>query len=208
MRTKDCGVIFTDIKNVYSYSEDLVCKFRLNDYSLQEGDRVAMYKSGWSSVKDYILFEWAPIDIPNIANAESEVVFSSQDLPKDESDRYQLCYISGENDLQGASIIISFCKNPVIQTAEPTPIKKFQLRSIFEIQQERRLKSKSKPVKLEDKFKHHTCESKIRELETENEILKKIILNRENEINSLKSIVAVKEEQCKMLKDKNIIELY
>lgn len=52
-----------------------MCKYHFNDYTPQEGDRVAIFKLGWTLVKEYLLFEWAPTD----SNAKiHHVVFSSK----------------------------------------------------------------------------------------------------------------------------------
>lgn len=66
---------FIDILDQYSSQEDLVCKYSFNDYTPQEGDRVAVFKLGWTLVKEYVLFEWAPTD----SNAKvHHVVFNSK----------------------------------------------------------------------------------------------------------------------------------
>lgn len=68
-------VEFVDISDQYSSQEDLVCKYQFNDYTPQEGDRVAIFKLGWTLVKEYLLFEWAPTD----SNAKiHHVVFNSK----------------------------------------------------------------------------------------------------------------------------------
>lgn len=48
------------MQDLYSYNEDLVCRYSLIDYKVQEGDRIAIFKLGWQYVKDYVLFEWVP----------------------------------------------------------------------------------------------------------------------------------------------------
>lgn len=66
---------FVDILDQYSSQEDLICKYQFNDYTPQEGDRVAIFKLGWTLVKEYFLFEWAPTD----SNAKiHHVVFNSE----------------------------------------------------------------------------------------------------------------------------------
>ncbi|KAL3274590.1 hypothetical protein HHI36_015971 [Cryptolaemus montrouzieri] len=103
---KESAVIFCDIEEMYSFNEDLVCTFIPNHYTPQDGDRVAMFKLGWKSVKDYILFEWAPTGLPE--TMEHKVIFDRYDLPQNVSEIYQICYISSENVLHGATIPFQF----------------------------------------------------------------------------------------------------
>ncbi|KAK9887710.1 hypothetical protein WA026_000032 [Henosepilachna vigintioctopunctata] len=103
---RESAVKFVNIEEMYSFKEDLICKFIPNHYTPQDGDRIAMFKLGWKSVKDYVIFEWAPVGIPE--TLEHEVVFEKHDLPRDTSELYQICYISSENILHGATIPFQF----------------------------------------------------------------------------------------------------
>ncbi|KAB0793408.1 hypothetical protein PPYR_13028 [Photinus pyralis] len=91
-------VEFLNVQDQYSYNDDLICKYYLTDYEVQEGDRVAIFRLGWQYIKDYILFEWAPKD-----SEANLVVFNKPCLPKNTSEIYQFCFISGENNVLGAS---------------------------------------------------------------------------------------------------------
>lgn len=70
-------VEFVDIHDQYPAHEDLICKYKFNDYTPQEGDRVAIFKLGWSLVKEYLLFEWAPTDSKDNIH---HIVFNSKYL--------------------------------------------------------------------------------------------------------------------------------
>lgn len=59
-------VDFEEIKDQYSYKEPLVCTFSLKKYETQPGDRVAIFKLGWASCKDYVRFEWVPLDANHV----------------------------------------------------------------------------------------------------------------------------------------------
>lgn len=91
-------VEFLNVQDQYSYNEDLICKYYLIDYEVQEGDRVAIFKLGWQYIKDYILFEWAAKD-----SETNVVIFNKPCLPKSTSEIYQFCFISSENNVLGAS---------------------------------------------------------------------------------------------------------
>lgn len=91
-------VEFLNVQDQYSYNEDLICKYYLIDYEVQEGDRVAIFKLGWQYIKDYILFEWTPKE-----SETNVVIFNKPCLPKNTSEIYQFCFISGENNVLAAS---------------------------------------------------------------------------------------------------------
>lgn len=53
-------VEFIHISDEYQILEDIKFTIKLNDYQVQEGDRIAIYKIGWKEVQDYEIFDWAP----------------------------------------------------------------------------------------------------------------------------------------------------
>lgn len=100
-------VEFIDVQDQYTYNEDLICKYCLIDYEIQEGDRIAIFKLGWQYIKDYLLFEWASKNADN-----NFIVFNKHCLPKSTTDLYQFCFISGENNVHGASEPFQFVEKP------------------------------------------------------------------------------------------------
>ncbi|KAJ8933833.1 hypothetical protein NQ314_013755 [Rhamnusium bicolor] len=106
------AVEFIDVLDQYSYNENLHCCFKFNDYTPQEGDRISIFKLGWSFVKDYVVFEWAPV---GSRERRHTVVFNKHILPKNSNEIYQICYISGENVLQGASSPFQFTAEVLTQ---------------------------------------------------------------------------------------------
>lgn len=68
-------VEFTSILDQYSCNEDLIVNFEFGDYVPQDGDRIAIFKLGWSSVRDYVCFEWVPT---KVINKHCQVVFKSK----------------------------------------------------------------------------------------------------------------------------------
>ncbi|GJQ80000.1 hypothetical protein Trydic_g9473 [Trypoxylus dichotomus] len=113
-------VEFTDIKPEYPDNEHLKCTFKSLNYRSQEGDRVAIYKLGWSMVKEYIVFEWVPV-----RNAEeNSVIFNQSVLPKNSTDMFQLCYISSQNETYGVSEPFQFT-NPSMKLSSLDCIRSF-----------------------------------------------------------------------------------
>lgn len=157
------AVEFLNIQDQYHCNEDLKCTFTFNDYSPQEGDRVAIFKLGWNFVKDYIVFEWAPVSSEeNICS----VTFNKHILPnKNFEEIYQICYLSGENELHGASSPFQFSADKL------KPV---------EVIEESVYQSLSKP-----KFSttNHSENEEIKKLREENMLLKqalKVALERKD----------------------------
>ena len=68
-------VIFNDVKDFYLTNEDVSCAFTvMSSIEPVVGDKVALYKVGWSSVKDYIVDQPCHIDKTDSA-AEMKVTF-------------------------------------------------------------------------------------------------------------------------------------
>ncbi|CAG9812568.1 unnamed protein product [Phaedon cochleariae] len=114
-------VEFLNVQDQYCFNEDLHCTYKFNDYSPQEGDRLAIFKLGWNFVKDYVVFEWVPVE--SVGEDIHLVVFNKHILPKNNVDIYQICYLSGENELYGASSLFQFSsqKAAVTTTTSDAP---------------------------------------------------------------------------------------
>lgn len=121
-------VEFLNVQDQYCYDEDLICEYVLVGYEPEEHDRVSIYKIGWTHIKEYILFEWAPIcakqqqvqkvnfNRKNMRNCFVQqwnvyhFFFQGPSLPKNSSETmYHFCYISGDNKVLGASPPFQFC---------------------------------------------------------------------------------------------------
>ncbi|KAK9708791.1 SKICH domain [Popillia japonica] len=101
-------VEFTNIKVEYPDNECLKCTFKLLNYKCQEGDRIAIYKLGWNAVKEYIVFEWVPINDDSDIE-ENYVVFNQSILPKNTTEMFQFCYISSENQTLPKNTTVRYC---------------------------------------------------------------------------------------------------
>lgn len=55
-------VVFDNVRHEYSSNEDLLCEYHFNNYMPQEGDRIGIFLLGWTQCKDYLMFEFVPID--------------------------------------------------------------------------------------------------------------------------------------------------
>ena len=73
-------VIFHDIADTYLTDADICCRYSLtNGVTAEEGDRIALYRVGWSSVQDFIMFECAPMpQMPD--KSDLQVLFKGKAL--------------------------------------------------------------------------------------------------------------------------------
>ncbi|XP_065353401.1 tax1-binding protein 1 homolog B-like [Cloeon dipterum] len=101
-------VVFRDILDSYPTDSDVRCKYELNsDLEVDEGDFVALYQCGWSQVSESILRHPA-LSPDNLSKRGGTVIFPADALPKDEQEYYQLCYVSADGSVCGASVPFSF----------------------------------------------------------------------------------------------------
>ncbi|XP_018561829.1 calcium-binding and coiled-coil domain-containing protein 2 [Anoplophora glabripennis] len=209
------AVEFIDVLDQYSYNENLQCTYKFNDYTPQEGDRVAIFKLGWNFVKDYVVFEW----VPTGSNKDKEhVIFKKHVLPKN-SEIYQICYISGENVLQGASSPFQFAAEVIPMTQSSMSIVSGEDvcdRTISDNQDElRKLKEENEMLRTSLKaviFQKNgrgakNYDSEISDLRKITDSLKEALAQQQKEINMLKvKITNGGEEYRKLYLEKVKVE--
>ncbi|XP_021919020.1 tax1-binding protein 1 homolog isoform X1 [Zootermopsis nevadensis] len=99
-------VIFHDIADTYPTDADICCRYSLTDgVTVSDGDRIALYRVGWTSVQEHIVSEC----VPETDATELQVLFKASQLPKDENEFYQLCYVTRNGRVRGASVPFQFC---------------------------------------------------------------------------------------------------
>jgi hypothetical protein len=55
-------VIFHDIADTYPTDADICCRYSLTDgITVSHGDRISLFRVGWSSVTEQIVFELVPM---------------------------------------------------------------------------------------------------------------------------------------------------
>ncbi|XP_046603306.1 tax1-binding protein 1 homolog B-like [Neodiprion virginianus] len=102
-RSQYALVVFHGVADTYPTDSDILCRYTLTEeVEATPGDRIVLFAVGWSTIKDYIVFEWAPV--PENGERDLTVVFKAIDLPKDVNEFYQVCYVSNEGAVCGASI--------------------------------------------------------------------------------------------------------
>ncbi|EFA08133.1 calcium-binding and coiled-coil domain-containing protein 2 [Tribolium castaneum] len=215
-------VKFVDTLDRYPCNEDIECKYTFNNYKVQDGDRIAIFKTGWKSLRNYVLFEWA-VD-SSVADVNS-VVFSRYDLPNSPSetdDLYQFCYISGENVVQGISTpfqIYSFDSKHTVNLTDSlknenqcTHLKQLLAhkdKEILRLKEENAiLKESLKSMVDQRKFQRSkNYDDDIEQLKELTSKLKNVVLGQQKEIDALKSEVRKdKAEQKNLLLEKKLAE--
>ncbi|CAH1995805.1 unnamed protein product [Acanthoscelides obtectus] len=203
------AVEFLDVLDQYPYSEDLTFTFAFNDYTPQEGDRVAIYKVGWSFVKDYIVFEWVSAETKS---AKYSVVFNKHILPKNNVEIYQICYITAENEIQGASSSFQFisekpkaAQQPHTTTVPNNCAPQFNLQTnrddeIKQLKEENSMLKGSLKLIIAGQNAQKTVAEEMRELKKTVGDLKIVIDVHQAEIDTLKSYIREGVEDYKKLK--------
>lgn len=105
-------VIFHDIYDLYPTDCDLNFHFTLTEtVRPRNGDRIALYNVGWKLASDF--FVNVPVNLPmNEENLQPcstlRSSFLANVLPKDENELYQLCYVTVDDKVIGASTPFTF----------------------------------------------------------------------------------------------------
>nr|CAH7751172.1 unnamed protein product [Callosobruchus chinensis] len=208
------AVEFLDVLDQYPYNEDLTCTFAFNDYSPQEGDRVAIYKIGWSFVKDYIVFLWVSPD--DVKDTKYSVVINKHILPKNNVDIYQICYITAENEIQGASSSFQFTPEKRRSTSPPPPttaiapsetrtsLPQFNLQinrddEIKQLKEENSMLKESLKLIIAGQNSQKMFADEMKDLRNTVENLKIVVDGNRTEIDSLKSKIRECGEEYKKL---------
>lgn len=104
------SIIFQNLAEKYPVNAHIECKYTLTrTYEPGSRDWIGLYKVGWSSPRDYKTYQWAVIPDsykPNENNV-AKVLFQAHNLPDDDGEFYQFCYIGG-GQVKGASVPFQF----------------------------------------------------------------------------------------------------
>ncbi|KAK6181480.1 hypothetical protein SNE40_009322 [Patella caerulea] len=96
---------------MYPADAHVECKYTLtNDIIPSTRDWVGLYKVGWMSANDYYYYEWAPSpkDYKPQTEAQAEILFQAYNLPNDDGEFYQFCYVASSGQIRGASTPFQF----------------------------------------------------------------------------------------------------
>lgn len=108
MADKRDTVTFTSIQKSYPPGEKLAISYGLHsELKSSRRDWVGLFRVGWTSSRDYYTFEWAPTPQDNLG----QVTFAGRRLPPEDGHFYQVCYVTSDGRVRGASPPFQFLSN-------------------------------------------------------------------------------------------------
>ena len=102
-------VTFLHVQRSYPPGEEMTVQYQIeagSDLKTSKRDWVGLFRVGWTSSRDYYTFEWAPEPIPE--TKEGSVKFAGRRLPPEDGHFYQLCFVSRDGTVRGASAPFQF----------------------------------------------------------------------------------------------------
>lgn len=167
-------VVFEDVKEVYTNTEDLECVFTLNE--LLKGDEsiewVGIYKVGFSSCSEFT----AKSSIDIINDNKGKAIFPVEVLPKEDGEFYQFVYVTNSKQIRGASVPFQF-KTEECEFTEDE-------------------EQDAVVVKFDNNETINEIKNRCAMLTTANETYQKLIKENETVIKSLKDDVAAIKLRC------------
>ena len=103
-------VSFLNIQRSYPPGEEMAVKYLIeagSDLKMSKRDWVGLFRVGWTSSRDYYTFEWAP-ELADSETKEGSVKFAGRRLPPEDGHFYQLCFVSRDGTVRGASAPFQF----------------------------------------------------------------------------------------------------
>ncbi|ELU03518.1 hypothetical protein CAPTEDRAFT_201007 [Capitella teleta] len=102
-------VIFDGTPEVYPTGCDILCCYTVTPLLVPDKrDWLGLYRVGWRSAKDYVNFLPAPVSSEAQKELHHEVSFKAGDLPDDDGEFYQFCYVTANGLVRGASTPFQF----------------------------------------------------------------------------------------------------
>ncbi|CAH1775776.1 unnamed protein product [Owenia fusiformis] len=114
-------VVFHNIAESYPTDANIDCRFTITSQLIPTSrDWVGIYKVGWLSSRDYTYYDWAPMPVNHEQNKDidSTIVFQAKNLPKDDGEFYQFCYVTQSGQVRGASTPFQFKRPGVTDYVE------------------------------------------------------------------------------------------
>ncbi|XP_052830055.1 tax1-binding protein 1 homolog [Octopus bimaculoides] len=106
-------VVFPSMPETYPTDAHIECHYTItSDYHPSNRDWVGLYKVGWISSHNYIYYEWCtPLkDYKTGKEFEGNILFPSHQMPGDDGEFYQFCYVASTGQVKGASTPFQFKK--------------------------------------------------------------------------------------------------
>lgn len=170
--TKDM-VTFHDIKRSYPPGEQMEVHYQIeagSDLKTSKRDWVGLFRVGWTSSRDYYTFEWAPE--PNPETNKGSVKFAGRRLPPEDGHFYQLCFVSRDGTVRGASAPFQFAPLSVcLEDMELVEITDDSMNSIMVLQKKSKEVESLRRESEEARSELEGVQSSLTAKQTENKAL-------------------------------------
>ncbi|ESO93595.1 hypothetical protein LOTGIDRAFT_58591, partial [Lottia gigantea] len=110
-RSAYAAVVFHNVAEMYPADAHVECSYTItSDITPSTRDWVGLYKVGWMSPNDYFYYEWAPYpkDYKPETDAQAKILYQAHNLPDDDGEFYQFCYVTSSGHIRGASTPFQF----------------------------------------------------------------------------------------------------
>nr|CAB3266820.1 tax1-binding protein 1 homolog B-like [Phallusia mammillata] len=104
-------VIFPDVPDFYPPEKDVKVTYIVTEtIEPSSRDWVGLFRVGWASPRDYSTYIWAPkpLQEDSTGNKSQTVTFQAYQLPGDDNEFYQFCYVTKQGYVRGASTPFQF----------------------------------------------------------------------------------------------------
>jgi chromosome segregation ATPase len=129
-------VTFTNIQRSYPPGEEMAVRYVIDagsELKTSKRDWVGLFRVGWTSSRDYYTFEWAPQ--PDAETREGSVKFAGRRLPPEDGHFYQLCFVSRDGAVRGASAPFQFAPLSVsLEDMELVEVSDDSMKSVMVLQ--------------------------------------------------------------------------
>ena len=127
-------VSFTGIQRSYPPGEEMAVLYLVDsDLKTSKKDWVGLFRVGWTSSRDYYTFEWASQADPE--SREGRVTFAGRRLPPEDGHFYQLCFVTRDGAVRGASAPFQFAPLSVaLEDMELVEISDDSMKSVMVLQ--------------------------------------------------------------------------
>ena len=206
--TKDM-VTFTNIQRSYPPGEEMAVRYLIeagSDLKTTKRDWVGLFRVGWTSSRDYYTFEWAPE--PSAETREGSVKFAGRRLPPEDGHFYQLCYVTRDGSVRGASAPFQFAPLSVsLDDMELVEITDESMKSVMVLQKKskeemeslRRESVESRSALNELQHQLLATQTANKNRESENEHLREQLMAAQSEVAALKTEMKPPKEEVERL---------
>ena len=127
-------VSFTGIQRSYPPGEEMAVLYLVDsDLKTSKKDWVGLFRVGWTSSRDYYTFEWASQADPE--SREGRVTFAGRRLPPEDGHFYQLCFVTRDGAVRGASAPFQFAPLSVaLEDMELVEVSDDSMKSVMVLQ--------------------------------------------------------------------------